>query len=170
MDMMCSHHMGDKTIPTDPYAFLDDTVEVEATDGMTTPLTKKEQADMYWELFVLVVKIAHYKSTSEIDCLPLLPAMMSLESESLDGDGDTCHFSLPDSVFQFALRTNPQGVARKDETGKQFVLHKAVANSSRALSNDSIMELFSKNISIIKTPDEKSGLDPFMLACCRSQS
>ena len=149
-----------------PFAFLDNTLDGEASEKV--PLTKKEQADMYWSVFVAIVKAAHYKTTVGIDNLPLLPAMMSLDNEYGDSDGYKSYFWFPKCVAQFAARMHPHGIANKDDTSQQFALHKAVANSKRALDNDAIMELFGTVISLIKIPDAESGLYPFMLAAASS--
>jgi hypothetical protein len=150
---------------TGPFSFVEDTRSER--DKTYTTLTTKESKDTMWDIFSTIVKAAHYKTTENIDKLPLLPAIMLFEGDLPTDDGDGCinYEDFPKDAIDLAVRlaVNQEG-AMKDSSDGQYFLHKLIANRSRAMDNDRIMTLFGQHPALLKHRNAKSGLYPFLLA------
>jgi hypothetical protein len=149
---------------TGPFSFVEDTRSER--DKTYTTLTTKEMKDMMWDIFSTIVKAGHYKTTENMDKLPLLPAIMLFEGDlpTDDGEGIINYVDFPKDAIDLAMRLSINQGAMKDSSDGQYFLHKVIAKRSRAMDNDRIMTMFGQHPALLKHRNVKSGLYPFLLA------
>jgi hypothetical protein len=149
---------------TGPFSFVEDTRS--EGDRTYTTLTTKEVKDVMWDIFSTIVKASHYKTTENMDKLPLLPAIMLFEGDLPrdDGEGIINYVDFPKDAIDLAMRLSINQGAMQDSSDGQYFLHKVIAKRSRAMDNDRIMTMFGQHPALLKHRNAMSGLYPFLLA------
>jgi hypothetical protein len=148
---------------TGPFSFVDDTRSEE--DKAYTTLTTKEIKDVMWDIFSTVVKAGHYKTTENMDKLPLLPAIMLFEGDLPDDEEGIINYdAFPKDAIDLAMRLSINQGAMQDSSDGQYFLHKAISKRRRAMDNGQIMTMFGHHPALLTHRDVKSGLYPFLLA------